>query len=290
MTKGSALAANSASLNAATVYHLDSDAVYRSSWETSHIKITQDAILQIVSVFAIGCNKHFDIQSGADASITNSNSNFGQISLSAEGFKKASFLKDNHSFVTNVITPKAITSKDSNIDWIALDVAKTKAVGISSHLYIYGYDDADDKPPTIIQGYRVGAKVEEKLYVDISTSVTSEATIQMVDNVIGGGNVAEGTTTSEKSYLVTSGPTNDIFIIGAHELQTGEKVRIFSNDGDLPENVAANTVYYAIRESSTSIKLASTKTSAENGDAIAVFDGTQLKIVSRVSDLSLIHI
>ena len=284
VTKGSALAANSASLNAATVYHLDSDAVYRSSWETSHIKITQDAILQIVSVFAIGCNKHFDIQSGADASITNSNSNFGQISLSAEGFKKASFLKDNHSFVTNVITPKAITSKDSNIDWIALDVAKTKAVGISSHLYIYGYDDADDKPPTIIQGYRVGAKVEEKLYVDISTSVTSEATIQMVDNVIGGGNVAEGTTTSEKSYLVTSGPTNDIFIIGAHELQTGEKVRIFSNDGDLPENVAANTVYYAIRESSTSIKLASTKTSAENGDAIAVFDGTQLKIVSRVSD------
>ena len=172
ITTGAALSANSASLNKSTVYHLDSDAVYRSGWETSHIKITRDAILQIVSVFAIGCNKHFDIQSGADASITNSNSNFGQISLSSEGFKRAAFLKDNNAFVTHVLTPKSITSKDANIDWIALDVTKTKAVGVSSHLYIYGYDDADDKPPTIIQGYRVGAQVNEKLYVDIDTTTT----------------------------------------------------------------------------------------------------------------------
>ena len=116
---------------------------------------------RIIILFAIGCNKHFDIQSGADASITNSNSNFGQISLSSEGFKRAAFAKDNHAFVTHVLTPKSITSKDANIDWIALDVTKTKAVGVSSHLYIYGYDDADDKPPTIIQGYRVGAQVDE---------------------------------------------------------------------------------------------------------------------------------
>ena len=284
VTTGAALSANSASLNANTVYHLDSDAVYRSGWETSHIKITRDAILQIVSVFAIGCNKHFDIQSGADASITNSNSNFGQISLSSEGFKRAAFLKDNNAFVTHVLTPKSITSKDANIDWIALDVTKTKAVGVSSHLYIYGYDDADDKPPTIIQGYRVGAQVGEKLYVDIDTSTTSDATIQMVDNVMGAGIRAVGITTSEKSYLVTSGPTSNVFTIGTHEIQTGEKIRIFSNDGDLPENIEANTVYYAIRESTTSVKLASTKTNADNNSALEVFDGTQLKIVSRVSD------
>ena len=286
VTKGSSLAANSASLNATTVYHLDSDAVYRSSWETSHIKITNDAILQIVSVFAIGCNKHFDIQSGADASITNSNSNFGQVSLSAEGFKKSAFLKDNNAYVTNIITPKSITSKDTNIDWVALDVTKTKQVGVSSHLYIYGYDDADDKPPTIIQGYRVGAKVDETLYVDIDTSTTSAATIQMVDNGIGPGSVAEGTSTSEKSYLVTSGPTNNIFTLGTHNILTGEKVRIFSNDGDLPENLTENTVYYAIRESSTQIKLASTKTNADNDSELEVFDGTKLTIVSRVSDKS----
>ena len=37
--------------------------------------------MQIVSVFAIGYNKHFETLSGGDASITNSNSNFGQFSL-----------------------------------------------------------------------------------------------------------------------------------------------------------------------------------------------------------------
>ena len=106
----------------------------------------------------------------------------------------------------------------------------------------------------------------------------------MVDNVQGVGIVAEGTTTSEKSYLVTSGPTSNVFTIGTHDIQTGEKIRIFSNDGDLPENIEANTVYYAIRHSSTTLQLASTKTNADNGSALVIYDGTQLKIVSRVSD------
>ena len=79
--KGSSLSSQSSSLDPATVYHLDSGAVYRSGWEGSHIKIINDAVMQVVSVFAIGFNKHFDIRSGGDASITNSNSNFGQISL-----------------------------------------------------------------------------------------------------------------------------------------------------------------------------------------------------------------
>jgi hypothetical protein len=92
---GTALSSGSASTNSDTVYHLDSRAVYRKGWEPSHIKFTNDAFIQIVSVFAIGFNKHFDAQSGGDGSITNSNSNFGQISLSAEGFKKDAFQKDN---------------------------------------------------------------------------------------------------------------------------------------------------------------------------------------------------
>ena len=71
-----------------TVYHLDSGSVYRQGWEQSHIKITNDAIVQVVSVFAIGYNKHFVAESGGDASITNSNSNFGQLSLVSDGFKE----------------------------------------------------------------------------------------------------------------------------------------------------------------------------------------------------------
>ena len=63
------LSTNSSSTNPDTVYHLDPLAIYRNGWEQCHIKASNDAILQIVSVFAIGYNKHFAMLSGADASI-----------------------------------------------------------------------------------------------------------------------------------------------------------------------------------------------------------------------------
>ena len=49
---------------------------------------------------------------GADASITNSNSNFGTFSLAAEGFKKDAFCKDDKGFITSVITPRSIVTSD----------------------------------------------------------------------------------------------------------------------------------------------------------------------------------
>lgn len=283
---GSALANNSSSTNASTVYHLDSGAIYRSGWESSHIKMTNDAIIQIVSVFAIGYNKHFDAKSGGDASITNSNSNFGQISLSAEGFKKEAFDKDNKAYITSVVTPRAITSSQVEVDWISLSVGLTTQVGISSHLYLYGFNNIDDEPPIITQGYRVGAKVNDKLYVKVGTS-TSEAVIRMCDNVVSSGSTfATGTTSSEKSYVVLSGPSSNIFTLGSHNFQTGEKVRIISGNGDLPENIDPNVIYYAIRYSASEVKLASSKTNADNGTGISVYGGSQLTIVSRVSDKS----
>ena len=55
-----------------------------------------DAIMQIVSVFAIGFNKHFNAETGSDASVTNSNSNFGQIALTSDGFKNQHLVKMIH--------------------------------------------------------------------------------------------------------------------------------------------------------------------------------------------------
>ena len=69
----------------------DSRAVFKPSYKNFHIKATNNSVIQAVSVFAIGYNKHFESQSGADASVTNSNSNFGQLSLISEGFKKEAF-------------------------------------------------------------------------------------------------------------------------------------------------------------------------------------------------------
>ena len=49
---GDELSAESSNSN--QVLHLSSDAVYREGWKTVHIKMSNDAVVQIVSVFAIG--------------------------------------------------------------------------------------------------------------------------------------------------------------------------------------------------------------------------------------------
>ena len=113
---GALLSSESSSTNPETVFHLDQEANYRKEFRTTHIKVSNDAVVQIVSVFAIGFHAHFEMINGADASITNSNSNFGTFALLAEGFKKEAFAKDDKAFVTNIIAPRAITSVEENID------------------------------------------------------------------------------------------------------------------------------------------------------------------------------
>jgi microcystin-dependent protein len=281
---GSALSTQSSSTNPNTVYHLDPNAIYRSGWEISHIKMSNDAFVQIVSVFAIGFTFHFDVRTGGDASITNSNSNFGQHSLHSEGFRKEAFNKDTYGYITNIISPRAITSSEEQIDWISIDVGLTTQIGISSHLYLFGYDNADVPPPAITQGYRIGSKLDDQLHV-VAGAGTSLAPIRMTNNVVGSGStIAYGTVTSEKSYKVSGGPSSNILTIGNHNIQTGETIRILSDSGDLPENLTTNTIYYAIKVSSSEIKVSSTKANAENNLPITIYGGDQLRVESRVSD------
>ena len=285
---GSALASGSSSTNADTVYHLDSDAIYKNDWETIHIKATNDAVMQLVSIFAIGYTRHFDVRDGSDYSLTNSNSNFGQLSLVSTGFKKKAFTKDDKAYITSIITPRAVTTAEESLDWQGLDIAKTVQVGFSSHLYLYGYESEDIKPPSVLQGYRVGAKVNDVLYIDDNqaTPVTHSASIKMVDKLPSGGlsTVSYGTNSSFKKYAVTNVASN-VLSIGSHALVTGEKIKVVADDGDLPENLEAHKTYYAIVESGNSIKLASSKTNATTNTPITIYySGSKLNILSRVSD------
>ena len=280
---GAALASGSSATDTSQVYHLDSNARYRKGWETVHIKASNDSFLQIVSVFAIGYARHFECIAGADYSVTNSNSNFGQISLASEGFKKEAFSKDDKAFITNIITPKAITSTEEDVDWISLDVGLTTSVGISSHLYLFGFNDKDVKPPVIIQGYRVGAKLNDKLNI-VNSGTNYSANILMADSDPANGAVT-GNTSSVKTLEVENITLNSQFNFAAnHGLLTGEKVKLMSDDADLPENINAHQTYFVIKISALAIKLGSSLSNAENGTAITVYGGTNLKVLSRVSE------
>ena len=279
---GADLANGSSSTNPDKIYHLDSEAVYRQGWEQSHIRIINDAILQIVSVFAIGYNKHFVCESGGDASITNSNSNFGQLSLVADGFKKEAFAKDNKAFITHIIPPRSSNEPDENIDWLSIDVGITTAAGISTHLYLRGFESEDDVPPVLTQGYRVGAKVNDKLFVNVGSG-TSEANIYMQD----------GSSSSSREFNVTAVADSKLTIGLNHKLKTGEKVILISDSADFPENIDPHKVYFVISLADATdvadrpkIRLASTKTDADNSNFITLYGGTDLRVISRVTDKS----
>jgi hypothetical protein len=281
---GASLTSGATSTNLSSAYHLDSSAIYRNGWESTHVKCSNDAFLQIVSVFGVGFSAHFVGESGGDASITNSNSNFGQISIKSDGFKKESFAKDDNAYITSIVLPRSISTSEDNIDWISLDVGLTTSVGISSHLYLYGFNSADDVPPTIIQGYRIGARLNDKLYVDIQET-DQTANIYLCDEISSG--IAKGTTSSAKEYVVSSGPLNNVLTLSqTHKLKTGEKIHIFSQDADYPENIDERTEYYAIANdvdlslSDSQIKIATSKGNALVDKEITIYGGTNLKVTS----------
>ena len=166
-SSGDTLSSESSATDVNKVYHLDSGAIYRNGWETTHIKMTNDAILQVVSVFAIGYNKHFEAKSGSDASITNSNSNFGQLSLVSDGFKKEAFDKDNKAYITHIIPPRSTSTTEEQIDWLTLDVAETYTKNDNNRLYLSGFSGQEVLPPSLTQGYRIGARINDLSLIHI---------------------------------------------------------------------------------------------------------------------------
>ena len=292
------------SSNSSQVLHLSSEAVYREGWKTVHIKMSNDAVVQIVSVFAIGFHLHFLADSGGDASITNSNSNFGQFSLGAEGFKKEAFTKDDKGYITNIIAPRSVSTPEVEVEWVQFDVSRTKSIGKANRIYLLGYTAEDVPPPIISQGYRIGAKVDDEVFLDADTN---KGKILMTDGPLDlGTNTIAGSDTSAKIYRnvtittpVAQSPTQMVFnCTASHKLKNGESIRVFSETGDLPEGLEENALYYAITSeknstradgitlNGTQFQVASSKTNAEAQTPIfiPVYLGSQIRVESRVSD------
>ena len=285
---GALLSSESSSTNPSTVFHLDQEANYRKDFRTTHIKVSNDAVVQIVSVFAIGFHAHFEMINGADASITNSNSNFGSFSLLAEGFKKEAFDKDNKGFITSVITPRSVVNEEQQIEFLQINPSNTT----TTKLFLFAQTDLSTPPTHIAQGFRIGANFNEKLYID-KVGNTYSATVVMPNGATGTSNVGEKN--YEALHSDASAANKSVFKIEAgHELANGESIRIIADNGDLPENVDPHTVYFAITStqdtslSATEIRIASSKTNADL--AVPVFvksvanTSDKFRVISRVSD------
>tara|TARA_B100001109_G_scaffold79132_1_gene64776 strand:+ start:151 stop:6066 length:5916 start_codon:yes stop_codon:yes gene_type:complete len=277
----------------------DSKAVYKPSYRNYHIKATNDAVIQCVSVFAIGYSEHLTVDSGGDLSVTNSNSNFGSKSLVAQGFKKDAFPRDDVGYLTHIIPPKEIETTTLAVEFDAIDVNKTDSVagiGSTSRLYLYDQTNQAVKPATVLEGYRVGAQENDQLNVLIPDPVTGVINQKKARIVMPNTELVtsySGQTSYEKTFQVarTSGissiSSNTLTFTKPHTFIEGESIRVIAQNGHLPDGLDSNTVYYAITSGigTNQIKIGQTLNDATGGDAITINSkGGILDVVSRVSD------
>ena len=163
--------------------HLDGACKYKKGWRHTHVMASNDAFIQVVSVFAVAYADHFAGYAGADMSITNSNSNFGNAALRSKGFKNQAFTKDKAGTITHIIPPKSLADVDEvSVNWVNIDIQRTKVINSAlsgaggtpgTRLYLYGYTQQAGPPSSKVQGFKIGARqdgtgvnaVADKIYV-----------------------------------------------------------------------------------------------------------------------------
>jgi len=270
--------------------HTNPNAIYKPDYESTHIRVSNNGFIQSVSIFAIGFSKHFVTESGGDMSITNSNSNFGAISLESIGFRNESFDRDDAGYITHIIPPKEIDNNESEVTWLSLDVAKTISIGSTSKLYLYNYNSSDVKPAHQVDGYRIGARVDDNLNLTVvdGTLQTTYTSPILMPVPSGTGVSAKKTYTVAKTGTQNNISNNTLDLSSNHQLYNGESVRIFSDTSQAPDGINIDTVYYAITTGlgSNQIKLAYSLNDAIANQPIKGIDnnGGTLTVISSVSD------
>ena len=169
-------------------YHAKGDSYWKDDWRNFHVRASEDAFIQNVSIFAVGFADHFLMESGGDMSITNSNSNFGNTSLHAIGFKGFAFNQDKGGYLTDIIPPKVVETGAANVkrtQYYTIDIQGTIQDPSNYTKLFLGSEDITtpiNRPAVTINGYRVGAKGGERLYVKLDPAVaggTEEFNVQL---------------------------------------------------------------------------------------------------------------
>ena len=283
-----------------------SKARYKPEYRNFHVKVSNNSFIQAVSIFAIGYAEHFVTENGGDISLTNSNSNFGANSLTSSGFRSTAFGQDNTAYISHIYPPKEVPLTENSLEFRSIDVAKTVGLSSTGKLFIYSSSNADVPPENVIEGFRIGARVDDRLNLLVPQGgVTNQYNARIVmDGSTSTDGVVVEESTSEKSFNVkrvsginSIGSNSDgsvkytITLDGAHNFINGETVRVIGDTGQIPDGLEANTVYNVITTSSTgintntNIKLAKTLNDALNDQELPINgNGGLLKIVSRVSD------
>ena len=255
--------------------HQDIDSVYKPDWSSFHIKASNDSFIQCVSIFAIGYANQFLAESGGDQSITNSNSNFGQRALFADGFKASAFPKDDYGFITHIIPPKDVPYLEQSINVYKVSGTLPNS---STKIFLDGYNDILNPPKNIIRGYSIGGRLNDKIYFKVGETqygATITPNYEIRTNI---------------SSIDTS---NDLLTLASVSgVATGLEVKIISKNGILPDGIQNNQTYFARPTTGSDIQIfenlsnCNANTSPVDIKNTIGLTSNNLYLVSKVSELS----
>ena len=205
--------------------YADPDAEYKHDWRHFHIKASNGAFIQVVSVFAVGYADQFLSVNGGDMSITNSNSNFGQISLRAAGSKPKADPPSANGKITAIIPPSGI-GKETQYSEIYPISAKATWDGVAESKAEPDWKNAKEK-------YSKAGTDYFKLYLEIpgveKEDEIPELVVESVNNN-GGGTVV-------RRYL-TFGSNNNFNLFRDYYETSG---RMSDNDCKIVNQVDSDT-------------------------------------------------
>ena len=162
-------------------------------------------------------------------------------------------------------------------------------MGASTRLYFEGFTNKDVPPPHVVDGFRFGAALDDKIRLQLNIYGNEG---DFVSKVVMPTETGITDNTGEKRYVVSNAvgvssiSSNIISLKSDHELITGESIRVIANDGFLPDGLEEDQVYFTIKGSNANdLKVARTLNDALDGTALTINNtGGELTVVSRVSD------
>lgn len=268
--------------------HKDPKAKYKPDYEHSLIKARNDIVVEISNTTSVGFAKQYFSESGGEASLVASRSDYGAKAFTATGFKKTAYAQDDKGFIVGFIPPKNLQPNIFNVECYSFDVGLTTSIGNTSRLYIANEKNFDKPPEYIVDGYKFGARTNEILNLELSNGNTVGI---FTASVLPPNN----SSTSEKVYnvqRVNNNTENSIFnnvfdLTTNHNLITGEKIRLYSDNGHLPDGIDSNKIGFAITTglASSRIKIAESFNDAlSNNPIILNRKGGNLQVISKISD------
>lgn len=207
-------------ISSANLQPIDQSIRLNPRYRHTGFKGKNNAFVQIVSCFGIGLSQSYSVESGSDFSITNSNTNFGEIALVANGFKNYAFLPDSNFNFTAIIPPLPLTSS-SIVEYVfsqfnaALTLAYHTSSGLRDRIYLVGGVSLPEVFTLLVGGkaYLYSAGTEYPL--DLTEVPSSNNLSYAVD---GSGNWYIQVNPATNTVFTSSSTTNQVDLLDGARL------------------------------------------------------------------------